>query len=102
MPDRMPTTIGGVSIKKAEFGLLFIGQYQCAAAETPLGGRFIRKTKGIITRAERPSSQKLSRYAIIDACRRMDPYSCRRVTFAKLGGNGPLAAKLADSGPAPR
>src|SRR4029077_12598192 len=42
-----------------------LNAHLCAAADTPLGGRFIRKTKGIITRAEMPRSQKLSRYAII-------------------------------------
>src|SRR5713101_6043103 len=68
------------------------GQRQWAAADTPLGGRFIRKTKGIITRADRPRSQKLSRYAIMDDCRRMNPYSCPYACcWAAIG---PLAAKF--------
>ena len=39
----------------------FCDRFECAAEDTPLDGCFIRKTKGIITRTDRPCILKLFR-----------------------------------------
>jgi hypothetical protein len=57
------SAIEDLDVKEADWSREVTGLRgrQCAAAAAPLGGRFIRKTKGMTTNAEIPNIQKLSR-----------------------------------------